>query len=143
MRGTTWVHPLSTGGHGGPPLRQVTMALVGADLCVRPPTANAFSTESSSHRLAAMPAPFHKGAYWCATTASLVKGRWHGEAVTERLNKTFSKPCRHFPLSAGLFCALFSGRRKENQNFFEKSIAFSGESWYYIRVVTTQQNMDG
>lgn len=43
----------------------------------------------------------------------------------------------------GLFCALFSGRRKENQNFFEKSIAFSGESWYYIRVVTTQQNMDG
>lgn len=43
----------------------------------------------------------------------------------------------------GLFCALFSGRRKENQNFFEKSIAFSGKSWYYIRVVTTQQNMDG
>ena len=32
---------------------------------------------------------------------------------------------------------------KENQNFFEKSIAFSGKSWYYIRVVTTQQNMDG
>ena len=25
-----------TGGHGGPPLHQVTMALVGADLCVRP-----------------------------------------------------------------------------------------------------------
>jgi large conductance mechanosensitive channel len=43
----------------------------------------------------------------------------------------------------GLFCALFSRSRKENQNFFEKSIAFSGESWYYIRVVTTQQNMDG
>ena len=43
----------------------------------------------------------------------------------------------------GLFCALFSGRRKENQNFFKKSIAFSGESWYYTRVVTTQQNMDG
>lgn len=39
--------------------------------------------ESSSHRLAAMPAPFDKGAYWCSTSASLVKGRWHGEAVTE------------------------------------------------------------
>ena len=30
-----------------------------------------------------MPAPFDKGAYWCSTSASLVKGRWHGEAVTE------------------------------------------------------------
>ena len=30
------VHLLSTGGHGGPPLRRVTMAFVGADLCVRP-----------------------------------------------------------------------------------------------------------
>ena len=41
--------------------------------------------------------------------------------------------------AAGAFlCPFFEDRRKENQNFFEKSIAFSGESWYYIRVVTTQ-----
>ena len=39
----------------------------GGPLC--PPTmTTAFSTESSSHRLAAMPAPFHKGAYWCGTS---------------------------------------------------------------------------
>jgi len=45
--------------------------------------------------------------------------------------------------AAGAFLRPFSGLRKENQNFFEKSIAFSGESWYYIKVVTKQQNMDG
>ena len=36
MRGTTGVHPLTTDRHGGRPLRRVTMAFVGADLCVRP-----------------------------------------------------------------------------------------------------------
>ena len=52
----------------------------------------AVAWESSSHRLAAMPAPFHKGAYWCATSASLVKGRWHGEAVTEGFRSPVPKP---------------------------------------------------
>jgi hypothetical protein len=55
----------------------------------------------------------------------------------------FSPALSVFRTPPGLFCALFLKISKENQNFFEKSIAFSGKSWYYIRVVTTQQNMDG
>jgi hypothetical protein len=54
----------------------------------------------------------------------------------------FSPALSVFRTPPGLF-APFLKISKENQNFFEKSIAFSGKSWYYIRVVTTQQNMDG
>jgi len=43
-----------------------------------------------------------------------------------------------FPDAAGAFLRPFLKISKENQNFFEKSIAFSRKSWYYIRVVTTQ-----
>ena len=45
--------------------------------------------------------------------------------------------------AAGAFLCSFFGVQEIKSEFFRKSIAFSGESWYYIRVVTTQQNMDG
>ena len=46
--------------------------------------------------------------------------------------------------AAGAFlCPFFGAQKRKSEFFFKKSIAFSGESWYYIRVVTTQQNMDG
>ncbi len=45
-------------------------------------------------------------------------------------------------LRRGFFAPFFRGA-EENGIFSKKSIAFLGESWYYIRVVTTQQNMDG
>lgn len=61
---------------------------------------------------------------------------------SSELSRIFPGAVR-FPDAAGAFLRPFLKISKENQNFFEKSIAFSGKSWYYIRVVTTQQNMDG
>ena len=57
----------------------------------------AVAWESSSHRLAAMPAPFDKGAYWCGTAAPLVKG---GRAAKRRGDSVeTARPSRPFPSS--------------------------------------------